>query len=834
MSRPASVAGRGSGCDTGRADGPAAPPISVHSAFLDGRKPEAAWIWDDAKAGGRNHHVLVRRTFELKGVPAAAVAYVSASSFADVYINGRLLDRCPMNCDPEYQVYERYDIRDHLRPGLNTIAALVYDFGLGMHHRLAARGGFFFQAEVRPETGGVVAVRSDGAWRVRGAGAWDEASELRTGSAEGAPNLIGFVERFDARLMPDGWMGSGFDDSAWRPAAVLGVPPVEPWNSIVVVRRPPLARENVRPVASWTAGGMTVYDFGQEIAGTPAVELESAGGGEALELGTGERILADRTVLCRARVDYTDFYVTRKGRQTWSPLTWRGFRYLQVSAGSGAAVLGVAAVERHYDLRREGSFECSDALLNRIWETGARTLLLCAQDTYMDTPWREQTQYIAGDSRYLQKYAFYSFGLSSELLTGYNILSGAWSQRWRADGAIRSRYPTGWLLGPNTSACLADYELEWVIMLGEYHRFFGDAEIVRRVYPNLRKLLGLFDGYVGKEHGLLADVPGWIVLDHPDTYPLDQRSEITGLNCLYHGALKQAAFLARTVAGDPAQAAAWEAAAGRIRTAVRRWLRPASGSALFADSFGSPKCSQQTQVYALMYGLVDEAERDSVVEAVAAAGRMSEEAFAYYVLYSVFDDRPQWALDYIRRYWGEQMRSPLFNGAWFEAWNIADWKTDLGSTSHAWCSGPTALLPQKVLGVEPLEPGWRAFSVRPEPGDLEWAKGTVPSPYGAIRVEWKRLKGGAFQLDLNVPRGTSAEIALPSAGGDGRHGEWSSGRGMSGDHARNGGPGRREKRKAGRREGEVHPAGRSRGIPDKALTSASFRPLRGRLYAQPT
>ena len=37
---------------------------------------------------------------------------------------------------------------------------------------------------------------------------------------------------------------------------------------------------------------------------------------------------------------------------------------------------------------------------------------ICAQDTWMDTPWREQTQYIAGDSRYLVRYSAYSLILT--------------------------------------------------------------------------------------------------------------------------------------------------------------------------------------------------------------------------------------------------------------------------------------------------------------------------------------------------------------------------------------------------------------------------------------
>ena len=393
---------------------------------------------------------------------------------------------------------------------------------------------------------------------------------------------------------------------------------------------------------------------------------------------------------------------------------------------------------------------------------GNQTLLLCSQDTYMDTPWREQTHYIAGDSRYLQRYAFYTYGLSSEELTRYNILSGAWSQRWSDDGSIRSRYPTDWLLGENTSTYLADYQLEWIIMLGEYYSYFGKEDLVMQVYPNLKKLMTLFENYIGKKHGLLSEVPGWIVLDHPDTYPMDQREEICALNCLYYGALCQASYLAAHVAADPEHATRWENQAGKLKKNIQKHLWSPENQ-LYRDSYGSGKFSKQTQVYALLYGLVEAPDREHVIECIADDVLYSEQSFSYYVAVSVFDERPQWALDFIRENWGRQMKTPYFNGAWHEAWDIASFGSDLLSTSHAWSSGPTALLPQKVLGVESTSAGWKTFKVNPNLADLKWAKGIVPSPFGPIYVECSNDSLEGFRLYVLVPEQTSAEISVPGS-----------------------------------------------------------------------
>ena len=120
--------------------------ISPPSSLLDGVRPEANWIWDSGESNPRNYFLYVRKSFTLEESALEANAYISASDFAELYINGQYVDRVPTNPDPEYQTYEEIDLLPYLEVGVNTIAALVYNAGEGLHHRMDARGGFFFQA----------------------------------------------------------------------------------------------------------------------------------------------------------------------------------------------------------------------------------------------------------------------------------------------------------------------------------------------------------------------------------------------------------------------------------------------------------------------------------------------------------------------------------------------------------------------------------------------------------------------------------------------------------------------------------------------------------------
>ena len=730
--------------------------ILAPSHLLDGEQPEANWIWDSGELNPKNYHLHARRKFSLPNAVKEARAYISAFAFAELYINGQHIDRVPTNPDPEYQTYEVIDLTPYLKPGANTIAALVYNAGEGMHHRMDARGGFFFQARIIDQKGKVIKLNSDKKWRMAQAIAWDTKTKHRQND-----HTIGMHERYDARLAYEGWEQPSFNDSDWEKAKEIGVPPMEPWNQMVVVKRERLFYELIKPVKSWSANGYKVYDFGKAITAFPRFTAKATKAGLTMTLGTGENLGSDSIPLMKDNVNYTDTYITKKGLQSWQPLTWRGFRYSAIKENVDLVIDDVSAMFRSFPVQKRGHFYCSDEKLNQIWEIGRWTMQICAHDTWMDTPWREQTQYIAGDSRYMVRYSAYAFDPKIKLLHDYNILSGAFSQRHSNKGAIRARYPTGYHLGPTTSTYIPDYQLEWILMLQEHFTYYRDAELIKQVYPNLKVLLKYFETYESSERGLVGKVPGWVVLDHPDTYKMDVDGENTAINCLYYGALNSAAWIARNIMEEQEQAAIWDQKAQNLKTAVQKYLWSEKQKA-YKDGLESSRITQQTQVYALQYGLVPENQKSAVVEFLKKQGRSCEQSFSYWLLNTLFSEAEgQWALDYIRTYWGKQMKEDGFNGAWYEMW-----KPGRGhSKSHAWGAGPTALLSEKVLGVEPILAGWKQFKIKPYLGDLEWCEGVVPSVAGDISVKLKKLKKNklvnGLQIKATIPLNTTSKIHVP-------------------------------------------------------------------------
>ena len=85
--------------------------------------------------------------------------------------------------------------------------------------------------------------------------------------------------------------------------------------------------------------------------------------------------------------------------------------------------------------------------------------------------------------------------------------------------------------------------------------------------------------------------------------------------------------------------------------------------------------------------------------------------------------------------------------------------------NHGWGAAPANLLPRYVLGVEPLEPGYAKALVWPRAGaDVTWAHGKVPTPKGAVILDWKRTAIG-FTLTTELPARMEAQVRLPDTWG---------------------------------------------------------------------
>jgi hypothetical protein len=90
------------------------------------------------------------------------------------------------------------------------------------------------------------------------------------------------------------------------------------------------------------------------------------------------------------------------------------------------------------------------------------------------------------------------------------------------------------------------------------------------------------------------------------------------------------------------------------------------------------------------------------------------------------------------------------------------WDVTVESRCHAWSASPLYHLSQQVLGVMSEEPGWGRIRIAPcTGGDLEYARGVVPSPLGPIRIEWEKAGDDQLAVRVDLPGGMAGRFISP-------------------------------------------------------------------------
>ncbi|WP_340024202.1 alpha-L-rhamnosidase C-terminal domain-containing protein [Paenibacillus sp. FSL K6-1096] len=78
------------------------------------------------------------------------------------------------------------------------------------------------------------------------------------------------------------------------------------------------------------------------------------------------------------------------------------------------------------------------------------------------------------------------------------------------------------------------------------------------------------------------------------------------------------------------------------------------------------------------------------------------------------------------------------------------------SLCHSWAGTPVHWIVSRVLGVVPVEPGYRTIAFHPQPIEgISTCWGTLPTPYGAITAGWDKTASEPFMLQ--VPEGVQVD-----------------------------------------------------------------------------
>ena len=741
------------------------------------REWKAGWITHPT-APLREPVVLhFRRTLHLDSVPARYIVRVSADNRFLLCVNGRRAGDGPARGDLVHWRYEKFDLAPLLKAGDNLIAATVWNFGVyAPIAQMSDRTAFLLESEA----GGANSISTPSGWLVEtepGQGPMPRAARGLDEYFASGPD-----EELDASRYDWSWDSPEAQGSSWVKASTA-VPESlfegtnkahsadttgdNPWGlvpdtlphmeytptspgEVVRADTPELKTFPSAPV-SVPAGSHVHILLDRKTLTTAYPQLTVSGGkGARIRLTYSEALYdkekhkGDRDdVDDRVALGIADTFLPDGGEhRTFQPLWWRTWRYLDLDIQTSNEPLQLESLKASftaYPFEERATFQSADPDLAKIWEISWRTARLDAHETYMDTPYYEQLQYI-GDTRVQ---ALISYSVTGDDRLARQAIE-AFDESRISEGVTRSRYPSSL---PQT---IPTFSLIYIGMLRDYWMYRPDHEFVRSRLMGERSVLNWFARYEQPD-GLLREVPWWSFVDWVSsgeipTYDTNHESCTTTLG--YLAALNDAADLEKNL-GDPTLATRYQVRATRVREGLyaKCWNRDRG---LVADNPDQKNFSQQTNILGVLYDVVPKASQQKVLRDILAIepgttpnGILSASYYFRFYLARALEHAGM-ADEYLGsiKPWRDLL--PLHFSTWPEI------PGDTRSDSHAWTAHPIYDLLTLVAGIEPAEPGFAAVRIAPHLGNLTSLTATYPHPQGMIKVEYER-HGAALDATVTLP-----------------------------------------------------------------------------------
>ena len=185
---------------------------------------------------------------------------------------------------------------------------------------------------------------------------------------------------------------------------------------------------------------------------------------------------------------------------------------------------------------------------------------------------------------------------------------------------------------------------------------------------------------------------------------------------------------------------------------------------IYVDGEGTEHAALHANMFPLAFGMVPEEHSQSVVDFVKSRGMACSVYGSQLLMEALYQGNAgKHALELMTaktdRSWWRMIE--VGSTVTLEAWDIKykgnmDW-------NHAWGAAPANIIPRWLMGIRPLEPGFRKILIQPRPGTLERASMTLPTIRGSIKTRFESSQD-EFALEVEIPANTTARVALPCMG----------------------------------------------------------------------
>ena len=359
----------------------------------------------------------------------------------------------------------------------------------------------------------------------------------------------------------------------------------------------------------------------------------------------------------------------------------------------------------------------------------------------------------SGDLWWAERNMYYGFGPLSPYMKGsvkmlaFNRTPAGYTHA--SPYAERSVRPPEDDYGPFGS----DEFAAWFIPVAyDYFLYTADAETLKGVWPDVVALVGYLsahrraDGIFEQRKETCKHAAGLVF----GGTSLHHRSY---MNILLWKTLKDASALASAL-GHTAEATAWNADADRFAPVVRKTFWD-EAKGFFALSAEQRHMGFEANALALATKFATPQEAARIMPQLTRTGHGKFQALAARGKFEYGDAAG--GLKCIEDHNWYKLLDPSWKGAQTVTECMGMIRKGWGDESHP-DTAIAGIFSSYVLGVVPVEPGFKVFSFRPQTANLTSADGNVPTPFGVIEALWEKTPEGLL-VRLFVPAGTTAQFA---------------------------------------------------------------------------
>lgn len=548
-----------------------------------------------------------------------------------------------------------------------------------------------------------------------------------------------------------GWVDKGADDAARNPAWNVA------WSEFKETL--PSSPHQVRDIEIEANQPVALaFETGGKQLGRIFVEYE-APEGTRFEMGFSEDLLDDRPwVLKRAGI-YTGVGHVASGKtkrfESFKPY---GLRYLQLNVSGhteDVTIKKIGVISQKYPFELKGEFSGSEPIYNDLWSLGWRTLEVCAEDTYTDTPFRERGLY-AGDALPQYGITLATTGDSRLIKQSLLVFQGHYREFFKPQADKQE----------DTPGTLGDFPLKTLEYFRWSVQYTDDLDFARRLYQPYKNLI--------ETYRALETYRGLVVFPRIFLeWTQIEKSNVanTAANALMVRSYRNMAWIAREL-GENADARMYQKYADELTANILAHCWDKDKGA-FHDGFKNGEKLDShypiSSAYPVLFGLTNEDHHESLkpffARKLADIGDVSRQRQStpyggFYVLGALYKiGEAATAENFISKYYSPMIHK--YNDTAWENFDDGSGASGQGTLSHAWSGAPTFYMSTQALGVPlyflDMNPDDEVLTIAPQSEILNHAEGAVPRPEGLVHVKWK-IEGDILFFDVKAPEGVKWEV----------------------------------------------------------------------------